>query len=343
MMKSELKAFASDNYAGVHPEVMQALIEANHNHAPAYGNDTYTAHAKEIFKRHFGDQVEVLFVLAGTGANVLALDTIAQPFQSIICAESAHINVDECGAIEKITGSQLVTVATPDGKLTPELVRPYLRGFGVEHHSQPGVISISQTTEFGTVYTPDELSELSKLAHANGMLLHVDGARISNAVAALGCDFRTLITDTGVDVLSFGGTKNGMMYGEAVVFLDPKLATNAKFYRKQDGQMASKHRFIAAQFIAMLEGDLWLRCASQANAMAKRLEAAIQGAKDVQITQTVQANVVFARLPAARIQELHNQFVFYDWNELTHEVRWMTSFDTTAEEVDRFAAAICGQ
>jgi threonine aldolase len=339
-MRSNFKAFASDNYAGVHPDVLCALVDANHDHAPSYGNDTHTARAQSLFKRHLGENAETLFVFSGTGANILALDVVTKPFQSIIAAETSHIVNDECGAIEKITGSRIATVATPDGKLTPELVRPHLKRFGDEHHAQPRVISISQTTEYGTVYTPDEISALAELAHAHEMLLHVDGARISNAAASLGCNFRKLLTDTGVDVVSFGGTKNGMMFGEAVVFLTPGLAKHAQFFRKQDGQLASKHRFIAAQFVAMFEGDLWLRCASQANNMAKRLEAGIKGANGVQITQKVESNVVFAKLPEAHIKKLQESFGFYVWNEHTHEVRWMTSFDTTEHEVDNFVAAI---
>lgn len=342
-MKSKMKAFASDNYAGVHPEVMQAIVDANNDHAPAYGNDAYTERAKGLFRKHLGEHTEVLFVFAGTGANVLGLDSITQPFQSIITPDTAHIAVDECGAVEKVTGSRLITVATPDGKLTPEFVRPHLRRFGDEHHAQPRVISVSQTTEYGTVYTPAELMALSSLAHDHGMLLHVDGARICNAAAALGVDFRTLLTQTGVDVVSFGGTKNGMMFGEAVVFMNPELAQNAKFYRKQNGQLASKQRFIAAQFIAMLEGDLWLRCARQANEMAKRLEAALLDSKEVQLIQPVQSNAIFAKLSPEKIRELRTHFHFYDWNELRHEVRWMMSFDTTEQEVDAFAAAIKGE
>jgi len=341
-MNRNFEAFASDNWAGVHPDVMHSLQEANVGHAPAYGGDGYTAKAKQLFKSHFGPKSEVFFVFAGTGANILALDSITQPFESILAAESAHIINDECGAIEKITGSRIVSITTPDGKLTPELVMPRLKGFGVEHHAQPRVISISQATEYGTVYSPAEIKVLADIAHANRMLLHVDGARICNAAAALNCDFRTLISDAGVDVLSFGGTKNGMMFGDAVVFLTPSLAENAKYLRKQDGQLASKHRFIAAQFIAMLEGDLWLRCAEHANTMAKRLEETIKGAPHVAITQPVQSNVLFAKLSKEHIESLHKEFTFYDWNEMTHEVRWMTSFDTTSEAVDRFAAGILG-
>lgn len=336
------KFFNSDNYAGVHPDVLDALQRANHGHAPAYGHDTLTLEAQKMFETLLGRSVDVFFVYSGTGANVLALDAVTQPFQSIIAAESAHIVNDECGAIEKITGSRIVTVATADGKLTPELVQPYLKRFGDEHHAQPRVISISQTTEYGTVYTPAQISALAELAHKYDMLLHVDGARISNAAAALSCDFGTLLASTGVDVVSFGGTKNGMMFGEAVVFLRPQLSAHAKYLRKQDGQLASKNRFIAAQFLAMYEGDLWLKCASHANAMAKRLEAAIGGAKDVQVTQPVESNVVFAKLPASRIAALQAHFGFYTWNEQTHEVRWMTAFDTREDDVDAFAHAICG-
>lgn len=339
-MKSDLKGFASDNYAGVHPDVMQALQDVNHNHVPAYGQDIYTEQAYRVFKRYFGEVAQTFFVFSGTGANVLALDVITRPFNSIICAETAHINVDECGAIAKVTGASLIHVQTPNGKLTPELVQPYLKRFGDEHHAQPKVISISQTTEYGTVYTPAEIRALAELAHRHDMYLHVDGARICNAAAALSGEFRSFTTDAGVDVLSFGGTKNGMMFGEAVIFLNAKLAEHAKFYRKQNGMLLSKHRFIAVQFLSMLEGELWLRCATQANAMASRLADGVRGIKGVEITQPVQANVVFARLPEHVIRELQSAFAFYVWNEFTHEVRWMTSFDTTPEEVDRFIAKI---
>jgi threonine aldolase len=339
-MNHDFEAFASDNWAGVHPDVMRALHEASVGHAPAYGNDAYTNKAKQLFKSHFGQEADVVFVFNGTGGNIVALDSITRPFESILAAESAHIINDECGAIEKITGSRIAPIITPDGKLTPDVVKPHLKGFGVDHHAQPKVISISQATEYGTLYSPAEIKALADLAHASRMFLHVDGARITNAAAALDCNFKALITEAGVDVLSFGGTKNGMMCADAVVFLNPSLAENAKYLRKQDGQLASKHRFIAAQFIAMLEGDLWLRCAKHANAMAKRLELAIKDASHVNITQPVQSNAIFAKLSKEHADKLHNNFSFYDWNETTHEVRWMTSFDTTSDAVDRFADAI---
>jgi threonine aldolase len=335
-----MKAFASDNYASVHPEIMKALHACNEGHAPAYGSDDLTAQAEKIFKRHFGKDAETFFVFNGTGANIVGLDTVMQPFQSIICAQNAHINVDECGGVEKITGKRMIPVMTPDGKLTPELVKPHLRRFGDEHHAQPRVIAISQTTELGTVYTVAEIRALSEFAHKHDMVVHMDGSRISNAAAALNSDFRSFTTDAGVDVLSFGGGKNGMMYGEAVVFLRKGLGEFAKYYRKQNGQLASKHRYIAAQFIALLDGDLWLRNAKHANDMAKRLAQAIAGLKHIHLTQKVESNVVFARLPEAITHKLMQDFRFYIWNELTHEVRWMTSFDTTQKEVDAFAKRI---
>jgi len=331
-------SFASDNWSGVHPEILHALAKANAGHAPAYGNDEHTRQAQKLFKSHFGEEAEVFFVFAGTGANVLGLDAMTTPFESILAADTAHIVVDECGAVEKTLGSRVITIATSDGKLTPELVKPHLRRFGDEHHAQPKVITISQTTEYGTIYTPQEVRALADFAHAHKMLLHMDGARICNAAAALSCNFKTLVG--GVDVLSFGGTKNGMMFGEAVVFLNPTLATHAKFLRKQNGQLASKHRFIAAQFIALLEGDLWLRSATHANNMAKRLYDAIRGSSHVTLTQPVESNVLFAKLDPSHIEQLRNEFTFYDWNELNNEVRWMMSFDTREDEVDRFAMAI---
>lgn len=339
-MRSTLKAFASDNYASVHEEVMLALQECNQNHAPAYGDDIYTAKAIELFKQHFGAEAEVLFVFGGTGANIVGLDLATKPFQSILCAQHAHINMDECGAIEKNTGSKLVPIPTPNGKLTPALLTPYLARLGDVHHAQPGVVSISQTTEYGTVYSIEEIRTLANAAHECGMLLHLDGARISNAAAALSCGFRDFTLDAGVDVLSFGGTKNGMMFGEAVVVLNSKLVEYAKYYRKQNGQLPSKQRYVAAQFIAMFEGNLGLRSAQHANKMAKRLEKKISTAQNIQITQSVDANVIFAKMPSEVIKRLQAQFKFYVWNEMTNEVRWMTSFDTTENEVDEFAAQI---
>lgn len=338
-MKFTLKSFASDNYAGVHPLIMKALDACADSHMPAYGSDAITTQATEVFKKHFGPSIEVFFVFNGTGANMLSLNTVTQSFQSIICAETAHINTDECGAIEKTLGGRLIPIASPDGKLTKKLIAPYLCGFDEQHRAQPRVISISQSSEYGTLYSVEEIAELSKLAHDHNMLLHVDGSRLANAAVALNKNLKALTADLGVDVLSFGGTKNGMMFGDAVVFFDKNLCLNAKYFRKQLGQLASKNRFIAAQFIALMENDLWRENAIQANRMAERLAEGVRFA-GLKITQEVQCNVVFAELSPKVINILQNNYAFYVWNTLKNEVRWMTSFDTTSKEIDDFIASI---
>lgn len=338
--QSPVRGFASDNQSGMQPEILAALAAANVGHASAYGGDPWTARAVARFRELFGPDASVYFVFNGTAANVLALEALRARHQAVICAETAHIHVDECGAPERYTGSKLLTVPTPDGKLTPELAARAYRGIGVPHHVQPAVVSVSQPTEYGTLYTPAELRALADWAHARGMRLHVDGARIANAVAALGVSARELIVETGVDALSFGGTKNGLMLGEAVVLLRPELARDFEWVRKQGMQLASKMRFVAAQFDALLEDGRWLRSAAHANAMARRLEAAVRGLPGLEITQPVQANGVFARLPRAAIAKLQAETAFYVWDEARDEVRWMASFDTTPEDVDAFAARV---
>ncbi len=259
------RSFASDNNAGVHPEMIEAISAANDGHVVAYGDDPFTARAVKVFQKHFGRDVAVYFVFGGTGANVLGLKAMTNTYEAVVCVESAHINVDECGAPEKFTGCKLLSVRTPDGKLRPEQIKPFLHGVGFEHHVQPRVISVSQATEMGTVYTKNELKTLARFAHDHNMLLHVDGARIANAAVSLNASLREITADVGVDVLSFGGAKNGMMYGEAVVFFDKKLAHNFKYIRKQGMHLPSKMRFISAQFEALLSGDLWRRSAAHAN------------------------------------------------------------------------------
>ncbi len=271
-----MKSFASDNFASVHPKIMEALEKANAGHAMAYGADPITEEAEKRIKDLFGGEPEVFFVYNGTGANVVALRCLLHPFEAVVCAKTAHINVDECGAPEWMTGSKLITLPTEDGKLTPEQVQTALHGFGDQHHVQPKVISITQSTEYGTLYAREEMKALADLAHAHNMYLHVDGARIANAAAALGCTLKELVTDTGVDALSFGGTKNGLMFGEAIVFFKKELGQHAKFYRKQSAQLCSKNRYIAAQFNALLTDDLWLQNAKHANAMAQRLLTEVQ-------------------------------------------------------------------
>lgn len=330
------RGFASDNNAGVHPAIMKALSEVNSGHSIAYGDDPYTRNAILNFKRIFGNECEVFFVFNGTAANVLGLTALSQPYNSIICAETAHINVDECGAPEKFSGCKLISVATKNGKLTPEIVLKHIGGFGVEHHSQPAIISISQTTEMGTVYTPKEIKALSDFAHSYNMKLHMDGARISNAAVSLALGFPEFTKDAGVDILSFGGTKNGLMYGEAVIFFDQSLASNFKFIRKQGMQLASKMRFIAAQFNAFFENDLWKSNASHANKMAQFLFQKIKDIKEIVVTQEVQANGIFVILPPKLANELQKEFFFYPWDEGRSEYRWMTSFDTTEDDINSF-------
>ena len=330
------RSFASDNNAGVHPEIIKAIKAANDGHVLAYGNDAFTARATKLFQKHFGPDIAVYFVFGGTGANVLGLKAITKSYQTIICAETAHVHVDECGAPENFTGCKLVLVPTTDGKLRVEQIKPLLYGIGVEHHVQPGVISISQATEMGTVYTKKELKTLASFAHDNGMLLHVDGARIANAAVSLGVAFREITTEAGVDVLSFGGTKNGMMYGEAVVFFDQNLAADFKYFRKQGMQLPSKMRFVTAQFEALLSGNLWRRNAMHANRMAQILGGELAKLSQIKITQPVETNGVFAVISKKYIPALQKKYFFYVWDEEISEVRLMASFDTTEEDIRDF-------
>ena len=332
--------FASDNYAPVLPEVMTALAAANHGHDRAYGADAVTARVEVRMRELFGEDASTFLVLNGTGANVVALRAMLRPWQGVVCAESAHLNVDEGGAPEALAGIKLVAVPTSDGKLTPELVDTRLVRFGDEHAVQPGAVSVTQSTELGTLYTPDELAALADQAHERGRLLRRDGARLPNAAAALGVPLRATTTDVGVDAVSFGGTKAGLMLGEAVVLLRPELAGALPYLRKQSMQLASKMRFIAAQFEALVTDDLWLRAAGHANAMAARLAEHVRGIDGVAISQEVQANVVFTTLPPGVAERLQKEWAFYTWDERTGEVRWMCAWDTTPEDVDAFAAAI---
>ncbi len=330
------RSFASDNNAGVHPEIMEAISAANDGHVIAYGDDPYTLGAVKLFREHLGRDVEVFFVFGGTGANVLGLKAATQSHHAIICAETAHINVDECGAPEKFTGCKLLSLRTPDGKIRVEQIPPLLHEVGFEHHVQPRVISVSQATEMGTVYTERELKTLAGFAHDNGMLLHVDGARIANAAASLNVPLKAITRDAGVDVLSFGGAKNGMMYGEAVVFFDKSLAKDFKYTRKQGTHLPSKMRFISAQFEALLSNDLWRRNAEHANRMAQLLARELTKIPRIAITQKVEANGVFALVPKRCVPLLQKKYFFYVWNEETSEVRFMTSFDTTLEDIQDF-------
>ena len=344
-MLSSGRGFASDNNATVHPEILAAIARANVGHTVAYGDDPYTQRALALFRDRFGEGVQSFFVFNGTAANVLSLQSAARPHHAIICARTAHIQNDECGAPERWLGSKLLPVATPDGKLTPELVKAQLQGLGDVHHVQPHVVSLTQSTELGTVYSRDELRSLATLCHAQGMYLHMDGARLANAATFLGCGLREISGDCGVDVLSFGGTKNGLLLGEAVVFFDPGLARAFGFARKQSMQLASKMRFIAAQFEALLADDLWSRNATQANAMARRLEDGLRKLPELALTQPVQANAIFARVPASCVPRLQEKAFFYVWDPVPDgrdriEVRWVCSFDTSVEDVDAFVDAV---
>lgn len=334
------RGFASDNNSGIHPEILNALSAANEGHAVGYGGDEFTEKAIKRFKQEFGEQTDVYFVFNGTGANVLSLSTLTRSFHSIICAETAHIQVDECGAPEKFTGSKLLPVATIKGKITPEGITKYLHGFDFEHHSQPGIISISQVTELGTVYTVDEIKAITSLAHQHGLFVHMDGARLANAAVALDLPFRAFTVDAGIDVLSFGGTKNGMMLGEAVLFFNPGLSKNSKYIRKQSMQLFSKMRFVSTQFLAYFENDLWKKNATHSNRMAKLLEKQVREIPAIQLTQEVEANGVFAIVPREIIPRLQEKYFFYMWDERRSEVRWMTSFDTQEEDIMNFVALI---
>ncbi|MEV1176936.1 low specificity L-threonine aldolase [Nonomuraea sp. NPDC049784] len=335
-----LKAFASDNYAGVHPEILQAIAAANGGHQIAYGEDVYSEALRDVFKQHFGEQAEAWPVFNGTAANVVSLRSMTSQWEAVICAESAHINTDEGGAPEVVGGIKLLTVPTPDGKLTPGLIDRQAWGFGDVHRAQPRVVSISNTTELGTLYTADELAAICSHAHDLGLLVHLDGSRLTNAAAALDVPLRSLTTDVGVDVLSFGGTKIGLLYGEAVVVLNPSAASGVDYIRKTFMQLSSKMRFVSAQFEALLSGDLWLRNARQANAMGRRLAEAVSGIPGVSLSRPVEANAVFAVLPRDVTERLAKRFRFYTWNEAMGEVRWMCAFDTTEADVDAFAAAL---
>ncbi|HRA49910.1 low specificity L-threonine aldolase [Actinotalea sp.] len=334
------RGFASDNYAGVHPEVLAALAAANGGHQVSYGEDVYTERLGEVMHGHFGRAVEVFPVFNGTGANVLALQSMLPPWGAAICAETAHINVDENGAPERVAGIKLLPVPTPDGRLTPELVDRQAHGWGDEHRAQPLVVSITQSTELGTVYTPAQIAALTEHAHARGMRVHLDGARIANAAASLDLPLRAFTTDVGVDVVSFGGTKNGALGAEAVVVLDAAASSGLIYLRKMNMQLGSKMRFLSAQLLALHDGDLWLRSARHANAMARRLHDGVANLPGVRVVRPVEANAVFAVLPPGAADRLRERFRFYDWDAATGEVRWMCSFDTTEADVDAFVTAI---
>ena len=334
------RSFASDNNATVHPEVLAAIQRANDGHVVGYGDDPYTESAVKKFREHFGDDVEVFFVFNGTAANVLSLQALTRSFHAVLCPELSHIYTDECGAPEKFTGCKLIPLPAPLGKLSIETVAHAYHGIGDQHHVQPKVVSITQSTEMGTVYKPEEIQALADFAHEHEMFLHMDGARISNAAAAQAVTLREATRDLGVDVLSFGGTKNGLMGVEAVVFFRPQLANEFRFIRKQGMQLASKMRFMAAQMEALLTNDLWRRNADHANRMARLLEQEIRRIPRTKTVYPVDANGVFAQIPHEAIPKIQERYFFYVWNEEESVVRWMCSFDTTEEDVKEFAAFV---
>lgn len=332
--------FASDNYAGMHPEVLEALGTANVGHEPSYGHGPWTERVEGIFRDHFGPETRSYLVFNGTAANVLGIQSVVQPHHAIICGEAAHLQMDECGAPERFTGCKLILVPTPNGKLSPEDVVNRITGIGDEHRVQPKVVSITQSTEIGTVYSVAEIGALAEVAHSHGLLLHMDGSRIANAAVSLGSDFRDFTTRAGVDIVSFGGTKNGVMGVEAILFLNGLEPRDFLFIRKQGMQLGSKMRFMAAQLVALLGTDLWKRNASNANRMARRLADQVRQVPGIRITQPVDANGIFAIVPPAHIPALQERAFFYVWNPATSEVRWMTAWDTTEEDVDQFARAV---
>ena len=332
-----VRSFASDNNAGVHPEVLDAIARVNEGHTVGYGDDAYTDSAVRKFKNHFGQDIEVFIVFNGTAANCLSLKALTNSYHAVICADFAHIYTDECGAPEKFTGCKLIPIPHKDGKLTLEAVRAAYHGIGDQHHVQPRVVSITQCTEMGTVYKPTEVKAFARFCHQNEMFLHMDGARIANAAASLGQSLRQATRELGVDVLSFGGTKNGLMGAEAVVFFDKKLANNFLYLRKQGMQLASKMRFISAQLEALLTNELWLKSAQHANRRARQLEKAIRDISGIKIVYPVEANGVFAAIPRGAIAKIQKRYFFYVWNEEESVVRWMCSFDTTEDDIKTFA------
>lgn len=333
-------SFASDNTAGASPEVLTALAAADGPAALAYGADRWTAAVTDAFAERCGRPVDVLLCWGGTGANVVGVAAGLESWEAVLCADTAHLVTDEGGAPARMTGALVLTEPNVDGKLVPEAIEARAAWLGNEHHPQVGVVSISQATELGTVYTPDEIAALADAAHRHGMRLHVDGARLANAVAAHDSDLRAMVVDTGVDIVTWGATKNGGIYGEAVLVLDPSIAGRARFLRKQLGQLPSKMRYIAAQVLALLDDDRWITQAAHANAMASRLAGAVAGIDGVEVVRPPEANAVFARLPVDRIDALQDWSFFWDWDRSDGLVRWMTHAATTPDDVDRFAAGV---
>jgi threonine aldolase len=334
------RGFASDNNSGIHPIILNAIYHANSGHCRGYGDDPFTESAVETFREQFGNEVDVYFVFTGTASNVLGIRTLTQSYNTIFCAESSHLNVDECGAPENYTGCKVLTLPTPNGKIASDQIRPHLDAIGNEHQSQPRVVSITQPTELGTVYTIEELKLLAQFTQKNGMLLHMDGARLCNAAVSLGRSLREISGETGIDVLSFGGTKNGMMNGEAIVFFNRELSKNFKYIRKQGMHLASKMRFISAQFIAFFEDDLWMQNARHSNEMARILARELEKIPECTIVQNVEANAVFIVIPNEIIEKLRKRYFFYVWDSNRSIVRLMTSFDTKKDDISGFISAM---
>lgn len=330
------RGFASDNNAGVHPDILRELASVNSGHVTGYGSDVYTEEAKKLFREKLGPDAETYFVFTGTAANVLGISGVTRSWNSIIAADTAHLQQDECGAPEKLTGCKVLTVESLDGKINPDMIEKFMHGFDFEHHAQPKVISVSQATEMGTVYSVQEIIRLADYAHSKGLLLHMDGARLANSAVSLDLPFKAFTTDAGVDLLSFGGTKNGMMSAEAVCFLRKGLSPDFKYIRKQGLHLASKMRYISAQYIAYFRDDLWKRCASHANEMARLLAGKLSDIDQIHITQNVQSNGIFVIMPRQIAEKIMKHYFFYAWNEQRQEYRLMTSWDTSEEDINDF-------
>jgi threonine aldolase len=335
-----MRSFASDNNSSVHAEILNAVVQSNKNHAVGYGDDAWTKQAEDVIKQAFNTNCDVFFVMNGTGANSVALQAVTRSFDCIIATQTAHICVDECGAPTKMSGCRIMEVQSPDGKITPELIQTRLVGQGVAHHSQPRVVYISQVTELGTVYTLDEVRAIADLLHQNNMYLHMDGARLANACAYLGCSLKEATVDVGVDILSFGGTKNGMMMGEAIISFDPKLSENLAYYRKQSAQLASKMRYLSAQFIPYIEQNIWINNAKLANQQALKLAEILKQYPGVSFTQKVESNALFLTLDRKIVDQLLQKYYFYFWNEANSEIRLVTSWDTTDKDIEEFSTAL---
>ncbi len=338
---NKIKTLASDNYAGALPEMIEAIAAANTGHAVSYGDDTVTAQSLKIFSKHFGEVADVRFVFNGTGANVLSLSTAVDPFCSVLCADCAHLYVDESTSPESFTGCRLIPIKTnTDGKITLEAIKEKIIRVGDEHHPQVRILSITQPTEYGTLYSLEEIRAISELLKQHNMYLHMDGARIFNATVALNCTLQEMTSGSGVDIVSAGGTKVGMLFGEAVVIFNRALVRDLKFRHKRSMQLASKNRFIACQFQTLLEKKLWYPAARNANNMATLLHEQIKSIPEITVTKPVQVNAVFATIPKEWTQKLQDNKFFYVWDELTNEVRWMCAFDTRKEDIDEFVNAI---